>query len=174
MQVTVTAKDEQVQQMLQQLSERMRNLKPAMKEIGEIVRTSIERNFAAQGRPEKWLESQRVKRKGGQTLSLTGRLRRSFTVKAESDSVAVGTNVVYAAIHQLGGTIKQGARSELFTRNRYVRGEKKGQFKKGTKAGRGLTFKGSEGAIPARPFLMVQDEDWSAINNAVNRYLAQR
>jgi phage virion morphogenesis protein len=174
MQITITAKNEQVQQMLRQLSERMRNLTPAMKDIGEIVRASIGKNFAATGRPEKWPESQRVKKKGGQTLSRTGRLRRSFTVKASRDRVSVGTNVIYAAIHQFGGTIRQGARSELFTRNRYVRGEKKGQFKKGIKSGRGFTFRGSEAGMPARPFLMVQDEDWPEINNAVNRYLAAR
>nr|MBP8981230.1 phage virion morphogenesis protein [Syntrophobacterales bacterium] len=98
--------DTEVNKALTDLSARMRNLRPVMREIGEIVRTSVERNFAAGGRP-KWDESGRVKREGGQTLSLTGRLRRSFArpgaVQAGNDRVAIGTNVVYAAIHQLGG-----------------------------------------------------------------------
>jgi phage virion morphogenesis protein len=171
MKIAVKIQDAQLKEALSGLASRVRNMTPIMKEIGEIVRTSVERNFAETGRPEKWPESQRVKRGGGQTLSRTGRLRRSFTVKASKDRVEVGTNVVYAAIHQFGGTITQGARSELFTRNRYVRGDKKGQFKKGTKAGRGVTFGERRINIPARPFLMVQDEDWSTMNAAISDYL---
>jgi phage virion morphogenesis protein len=168
--------DAEVNKALADLSARLRNLKPAMREIGEIVRTSVERNFAAGGRP-KWDESARVKREGGQTLSLSGRLRRSFArpgaVQAGNDRVAVGTNVVYAAIHQLGGTIVQAARSEIFVRNRYVKGPKKGSFKRGTKAGAGMTFRERRIVIPARPFLMVQNEDWTQIRGVLNRYLAR-
>lgn len=164
MQITVTAKDEQVQQMLQQLSGRMRHLTPVMKEIGEIVRTSIEQNFAETGRPEKWPESQRVKRKGGQTLSDKGRLRRSFTVQAESDRVSVGTNVIYAAIHQFGGKTSP----HVITAKRG-----KALFWVGARHPvKSVNHPGSK--IPARPFLMVQDADWTGINSAVNRYLLER
>jgi phage gpG-like protein len=80
MQPVITADDWAAKEMLQLLAGRMQILTPVMREIGGTVRTSIERNFAAGGRPEKWPESQRVKRKGGQTLTDKGRLRRSFTV----------------------------------------------------------------------------------------------
>ncbi len=53
--------DTEVNKALADLSARLRNLRPVMKEIGEVVRTSVERNFAAGGRP-KWDESARVKR----------------------------------------------------------------------------------------------------------------
>lgn len=41
----------------------------------------------------------------GQPLRDTGRLQRSITTKAGSDSVTVGTNVMYAPTHQFGATI---------------------------------------------------------------------
>ncbi len=137
MQITVSIDDSGVKSMLSLIQARTGNLTPAMKSIGEIVRTSVERNFAAQGRPAKWSPSKRVQATGGETLSLTGRLRRSFTVKASATRAEVGTNVVYAAIHQMGG-----------------------------KAGRG-----GKVTIPARPFMLVQEEDWREIERQLGEYV---
>ena len=87
----------------------------------------------------------------------------------------VGANKEYAAIHQLGGTIMQGARSELFLRNRYKRatktGRKKGMFKKGTTAGRGLTFRERRIVIPARPFLGLSPENSKEILGIINGFV---
>jgi len=167
MQITITANNTEVNKALADLSARMRDLKPAMREIGEIVRTSVERNFAAGGRP-KWDESARVKREGGQTLSLTGRLRRSFArpdaVQAGNDRVSLGTNVDYAAIHQVGG--KTGA---------HVIKAKNGKalFWPGARHPvKSVNHPGS--TIPARSFLMVQSEDWTEIESVINRYLSVR
>lgn len=137
MQIKVSIEDGGIREMLTRLQGRMGNLSPAMRAIGETVRRSVERNFEAQGRPGKWPPSQRVLRTGGQTLSITGRLRRSFSVHATGSRATVGTNVIYAAIHQMGG-----------------------------KAG-----KGHKATIPARPFLMVQDEDWAEINRQLAEYI---
>jgi phage virion morphogenesis protein len=163
MQITIHADNAEVNRTLAGLSARMGELSPVMRAIGEIVRSSAERNFAASGRPE-WPESERVKRKGGQTLSLTGRLRRSLSVRADKDRVAVGTNVVYAAIHQLGG--KTGPHT--------IRPKKaKALFWPGARHPvKSVNHPGS--VIPARPFLMVQNEDWTEIRGVLNRYLAMR
>ncbi len=167
MQITIHADNAEVNRALAGLSARLRNLRPVMKEIGEIVRTSVERNFAAGGRP-KWDESARVKREGGQTLSLTGSLRRSFArhdaVQAGNDRVAVGTNVDYAAIHQLGGK----------TGPRVIKPKKaKALFWPGARRPvKSVNHPGS--VIPPRPFLMVQNEDWTEIKNVINRYLSMR
>ena len=167
MQIQIHINDTEVNKALADLSARMRNLTPAMREIGEVVRTSVERNFAAGGRP-KWGESARVKREGGQTLSLTGRLRRSFArpdaVQAGNDRVAVGTNVVYAAIHQLGGK----------TSPRVIKAKNgKALFWPGARHPvKSVNHPGSK--IPPRPFLMVQNEDWTEIKNVINRYLNAR
>lgn len=150
MQINIKIEDGQVRAELGRLAGRLRNLTPAMRGIGEIVRTSVERNFAAGGRPDKWKESRRVRQSGGQTLSDTGRLRRSFTVRGYRDRAEVGTNVKYAAIHQRGGTIM--ARNKPYLK-----------FKLGDQ----WVSKKSV-AIPARPFLMVQQEDWGKMQ----RYLA--
>jgi len=113
MQIRVSIEDGGIRTILERLQGRMGNLTPAMRTIGETVRTSVERNFAAQGRPEKWSPSQRVLRTGGQTLSLSGRLRRSFSVKATGKEAVVGTNVIYAAIHQMGGKAGRGHRATI-------------------------------------------------------------
>jgi len=167
MQIHVHVNDTEVNKALADLTARMRNLQPVMREIGEIVRTSVERNFAASGRP-KWSESARIKREGGQTLSLTGRLRRSFArpgaVQAGSDRVAVGTNVVYAAIHQSGGT----------TGAHIIKPKKaKALFWPGARHPvKSVNHPGS--VTPPRPFLMVQNEDWTEVKNVINHYLSMR
>ncbi|WP_119167109.1 phage virion morphogenesis protein [Algihabitans albus] len=63
----------------------------------------FEEGRAPDGTP--WIPSQRVLREGGQTLigPGSGRLRDSQTYDLGADFVEVGTNVVYAAIHQFGG-----------------------------------------------------------------------
>ena len=43
--------------------------------------------------------------RGGGTLTDTGRLRASISRSVSGPEVAVGTNLVYAAIHHFGGTI---------------------------------------------------------------------
>ena len=135
--LNVKIEDGQVKAMLTQLKERTQNMKPAFNLIGQIVRNSVIKNFMEGGRPEKWKPSKRAMKEGGQTLADTGRLRNSIKSKAFTNRAEVGTNVIYAAIHQFGG-----------------------------KAGRGKKV-----TIPARPFLIVQDEDWTEINFALTDYL---
>ena len=162
MHIKLSAEDKETVRLLGGLVQQLSNLKPAMQDIGEIVRTSVERNFAARGRPA-WKPSIRARLSGGETLSDTARLRRSFTVRATERSVAVGTNVEYAAVHQFGakkgsfGVVTASVREHL----RKV-------------AGKEVTVKAHTrkqilpwGDIPARPFLMVQDEDWPEINAAI-------
>ncbi len=127
--INVSIDDKEVKKTLELLRQRVGNLRPAMKAIGETVRTSVVKNFMSEGRPESWKTSKRAQKQGGKTLTDTARLRNSITAKAYDDRVEIGTNVRYAAIHQFGG-----------------------------KAGRGRKVN-----IPARPFLMVQNEDWRVI-----------
>ncbi len=94
-----------------------------------------------------------VREKNGKTkerpLVKSGRLRRSLrTIPGE-----VYTDVEYAAVHNDGGTITRGARSELFVRSRLSSGKRKGKFKKGTTAGRGFTFKEHSYKMPQRQFM---------------------
>ena len=72
-----------------------------------LVATEFETSTDPYGRP--WLP---LKSRDGQPLLDTGRLRNSFGGDG-SDATAFrfGTDVVYAALHQYGGTVKHGARA---------------------------------------------------------------
>lgn len=138
--LTATLDAEQAKATLTALKGRMKNMTPVMKTVGQIIRTSIQKNFEQGGRPEGWIRlspATVAKKRRDIKLIDTGRLKRSINVKASSDKVIVGTNVIYAAIHHFGG-----------------------------QAGRGKKVK-----IPARPFMMIQDEDWKEINEVALDYL---
>lgn len=166
-----------VRERLREISARVSNMSPIMKAIGERVVEQTRRRFekggpAPDGTP--WAKPKTPNPKRIRTLTVSGQLRDSIRFQMiNANEVAIGTNKVYAAIHQFGGEITQGARSELFQRNRYVRGPKKGSFKKGSVAGRGLTFKGREINIPARPFLGLSKQDSDDIVSLINNIIAE-
>lgn len=82
-----------------------------MKNIAGIFASSTEDNFKDGGRPDKWTDLADVtkkqrKKKGhwpGQILQVTGQLASSINTRYDNDSAVVGSNLDYAAIHQLGG-----------------------------------------------------------------------
>jgi phage virion morphogenesis protein len=106
--IAVRLDAEEVKKTLAGMLEKMANRAPAMRIIAEIVRTSVSKNFERGGRPLSWKPSRRAEREGGQTLVKTGRLVNSIFPRSDATKAQVGTNVVYAAIHQFGGKI--GAR----------------------------------------------------------------
>lgn len=87
--------------LLAEVQGRLSNLTPALTAIKEVALDSIRQTFTAGGRPESW---QPLKYRVGTPLILTGRLRASITGEVQGSSVVLGTNLVYAAIHQFGGT----------------------------------------------------------------------
>ena len=93
-------------------------------------------------------------------------------------------DVPYAEIHNNGGEIKQASRSETFLRNRhketvyYKKGKNagimkqmKGQFAKGTTAGKGFTFAERTIKIPRRQMLPTDDSDSPVLRAAIERDL---
>lgn len=113
----------------------------------EAAREELARSFAEGVDPwdRPWKPSMRAVLEGGQTLSDTGRLRRSFTHRAWPDGFAIGTNVLYAATHQYGATITPKRAKALRFRLPGGRGKRKGG------KGRWVTVKQVQ--IPARPFI---------------------
>lgn len=87
----------------------------ALYEIGESVRTLAIDAFSESASPEgaDWEPSQRALRQGGKTLVDTATLRNSLGVAMGRDEVEVGSNMVYAAIHQLGGKAGRGHKLTL-------------------------------------------------------------
>ena len=91
-------------------------------------------------------------------------LMGSIHPEASSDKVEVGTNIVYAAVHQFG-----------FSGNVSVSGYGRGDW---ASVGRsGASVQGTVRShsrkmeIPARPFLGVRDDDWPEIKTAVLEFL---
>lgn len=171
--ITMDGADE-VRKALQEMSQRVSNMRPMMKAIGDRIAEQTKRRFEAGGPApsgQAWAKPKTPNPKRIRTLTVSGQLRDSIHYQLiDNNTVAIGTNKVYGAIHQLGGAITQGARSELFQRNR----SKKGSFTKGTIAGRGFTFKDRTINMPARPYLGLSTADSNEILGIINDYIAGR
>lgn len=107
-----TFKDKEVQAMARRFREQLARVRfrPLLAAIGNELVTSVSRRFETGTAPDgsRWPESLRARLTGGQTLIKSGRLRDSIAEtgpQLTARSVEVGTNVVYAAIHQFGGII---------------------------------------------------------------------
>jgi phage virion morphogenesis protein len=131
--------------------------------IGASLVTSTQRRFETGTAPDgsPWPPSLRALAGGGKTLIDTARMMQSQTFVATDAAVEVGTNVIYAAIHQFGGDITHQARTQTLHRKRNKRSGKLSGF---VKAGKGNFSQDVEiGAhtthIPARPFLGIDDDD---------------
>ena len=133
------------------------DLSPLMDEIGayleQMARDRIEAtNTAPDGTP--WTPSGRVAEEGGKTLFASGRLAASLTHLAGRDQVQIGSNLIYAGVHQEGRTITPVTGDALH----FV-----------LPNGQHVTV-GSV-TIPARPYLGVSDEEELAIYDMVEDYL---
>ena len=103
--------NKEVHEKLLNLAKRTENLRPLMKNIAGIFSYSTEENFKEVGRPDKWVDltestkKQRTKKRKwpGQILQVEGKLAASINTYYDNDSAVIGSNLEYAAIHQLGG-----------------------------------------------------------------------
>ncbi len=145
-------------------------------ELANILKSEMQENFRVGGRPTAWKPSERVRRKGGQTLRLTGRLMNSLTAFADDTGGGVGTNVKYAAIHNFGGDIVRHAHSRIGVE---FRRPKRGKF-----AGKQIFAKRGTGSIKKnisvgqyiitidpRPFDYISPQGRSDIIKAAGRRL---
>ncbi len=135
---------------------KMANRKLLMATIGETLVSGTIKRFADEQDPQgqKWEKSERAKAESGVTLTETGRLRKSIDYAATPNKVMVGSNVAYARIHQLGGTIKP-------------------------KNGKALKFNGKDGKpvfvkqvnIPARPYIGVSAADMTEVKATIAAFM---
>ena len=102
---------------LARLSENFKDLTELMDALGaEIEDQTVERfttNIAPDDSP--WLPSRRVEQAGGAAKTLVDRahLRDSITRESNTRSTEIGSNIVYAAIHQFGGEAGRGQSVKL-------------------------------------------------------------
>ena len=137
-------------------AKKMANSRLLMASVGEALVSGTNRRFNNEESPkgEKWEKSGRAIAEGGQTLSDTAHLRKSIDFKATPAQVMVGSNLLYARIHQLGGTIKP-------------------------KKGKALKFKGKNGQdifvsevnMPARPYLGVSKADMDEVRETMAEFI---
>ena len=113
--------NKEVHEKLLNLAQRTENLRPLMKNIAGIFSYSTEENFKEEGRPDKWLDlaestkKQRTKKRKwpGQILQVEGKLAASINTFYDNDSAVIGSNLEYAAIHQLGGQASRNKSVEI-------------------------------------------------------------
>ena len=100
---------QEFQRTLGQMLARTENPHEPLNEIGFLMAQEMKTNIDEGGRPNRWPESIRVKKTGGQTLRDKGHLQNSMTHLVEGKSVAAGpggTAQKYAGILARGGTIR--------------------------------------------------------------------
>lgn len=132
---------------LDKLSTRCQHREPLMNKVAGIMLDAVDENFIQGGRPA-W-----------KPLMKTGHLHGSIEPFADNNQAVVGTNVVYARIHQMSGK----------TRPHIIRPRnKKALYFNGRFASQ-VNHPGSD--IPARPFLSLTDDDNDAIRQAVIDHL---
>ncbi len=139
------------------LHDRARDLFPLFDEIGAALVSSTQRRFEEGRGPdgEAWPESFRAREEGGKTLVDRAHLLGSITHNAGRESVEVGSNLIYAAIHQTGGEIAARVAEYL-------------HFRVG---GRWARVKSV--TIPARPYLGLSPADEDEIGAIVEDHLME-
>lgn len=145
--IEIKIDNKKVEKTLLEIAQKTSNLRPLMKNIAGIMAYSTEENFKVEGRP-KWKdlsEKTKTARKKtghypGQILQVSGQLALSVTTQYDDSSAVIGSNKVYAAIHQLGG----------------------------------LAGKNKKTTIPARPYLVVTDDDFEDILSQTQKYITEK
>lgn len=137
---------ERIFRRVKKLADNARNPERAIRTASVYMLGSIEKNFRAQGRPQKWqklatstLARRRKGRGRGKAQILIDRahLKNSHSYRLTSEGSEIGTNVIYAPRHHFG----------------YEGGKGRGRSK-----------------TPARPFLMYQEEDIREIGEIFSRH----
>lgn len=125
---------------------------PVMRSLGRALLTGTQLRFRQGKGPDGqlWKVSMRAAMYGGQTLKDSGGLLGSITFEPSNGKVAIGTNKVYAAIHQFGGKIKVKSAGALAFRL----------------PGGGFA-KVKSVTMPARPFLGASESDQAELLNVL-------
>lgn len=133
------------------------DLTPLMAQCGQLIEDSTkERLRSSNASPEgvAWPTSMRAALDGGKTLVDSSRLVNSIQYIAGAQQVEVGTNVIYAGIHQTGGDILP----------------KNGKALSFGLPGGGWATVGKV-TIPARPYLGISAQDRNDLTAAAVDYL---
>lgn len=149
------------------------DLSPAMDHIAQKLLNSVRKNFKEGGRfsradsiiggSTKWDPAKKPPSTGS-TLFRYGDLYESITPESNSDTASLSTGLAKAALLNFGGKVTHYARSELFVRNHAKKGSLAEHpnlipFSKGTTKGKGYTIGEHTKTMPARPYMVIQEQD---------------
>lgn len=122
---SITLDDRQVRQALKQLQRAGGDLAPAMRKIASALALITDDNFEAEGQP-RWkpladatVANRTKKATKGQSeggfriLQDSGQLASSVSTDYGSNHAAIGSNLAYAGIQQLGGMAGRGQKVEI-------------------------------------------------------------
>lgn len=160
--ISVTIQDRAVQEAFRTLAFRMGNTQPVMAAIGTELVASTHMRFVTQTDPEgnAWQAlntAYAATKRNTRILTESGRLRDSINAQAGQDEVRVGTNVIYARVHQEGATIRPKDASALVF---FIGGD---------------LIKAKSVTLPARLYLGISAEDETSVAEIVfsfvERYL---
>lgn len=98
-----------VQNQIERLQQGVENRYRLMGQLSATMHAAVLTNFRQSGRP-KWLG---LKYRNGKPLIDKGDLRGSISSLADNDTAIVGTNIVYAAIHNFGGMAGRGRKVKI-------------------------------------------------------------
>lgn len=157
--LSITVNDQQVKLALNTFGQRI-SPQPLLKIAGAVMQGSIIKTFSEEGSPAgSWprLAPSTLKRLGSRAgghklLIRSGRLRNSLAQKIQGNTLTIGTNLVYAAIHQMGG---------------YAGRATPGPNRKSKKP-----FQ--RPYIPARPYLVFRPEDPQRMQEAMQTFIDQQ
>ena len=136
------------------------NAMPLMDAVGAALVSGTQRRFGTATDPGgmPWKESERARqgKRGGKTLTDYGLLKESISHEAGPGEVRVGSKVIHAAIHQLGGEIRPKKAGAL-----------KFQLADGT-----FVF-AKKVTMPARPYLGIDDADAVAVKDILETFVSR-
>ncbi|TKI08657.1 phage virion morphogenesis protein [Martelella alba] len=162
---------------LGELINKLEHRQPLMRELAGLMWDAVEENFAQQGRP-KWMgwSPRYAKRRGpGQILQRSGRLATSIMPYSDNDWAMVGTNVVYAGIHNNGGKINIPARSQKAYYKNDKEGKRINRFAKKDGADHSTwhTLPSYTINMPRREFMRLTETDVEDMEEKAQDYFSQ-
>jgi len=161
----------QFDDIMTKLSLRTKDLKPPLKRSGVWMHRSFAANFREEGRPRwkslSWNTITNRKNMSSRPLQDKGLLRQSVMTKTaqgniyrlRNDSLTMGSNMSYAGYQQFG-TVTHRILPRAKKVIKFMSGDMKPVF----------TRRVNHPGIPARPFVMFQDEDVKEIEGIFGDY----
>ena len=148
--IEVKIHDKGLQKTLKSILDRLGNIKPAAELMGEIALESITTNFEDGGRPKKWKKLAKA--------TIDERTRKGYwpgrILVRQGHAAGLLGSIAYTALNN---------KVIIHANKVYAR-----IHHEGGKAGKGRATK-----IPARPYMMIQDEDWAEMKDALDNYVMQ-